>query len=179
MEIEDSDSVKASSKKPNIDLEYFFEPPTALSENDKSSRRICKLCKSITKQENTLVNQHTTLRRHLASKHKGAYYKWCKTTGFISMLPQDTKARCQEASNARSMEQTTVDSHFQKLEAGGQKILYSNEFFREAAIQWLVETDQPLQAFEHPSFVNMINIASKATRDISLPNRKQTRESIM
>jgi hypothetical protein len=38
---------------------------------------------------------------------------------------------------------------------------------------------QPVAAFEHPSFQNMIHIASRATRDVKIPNRKQTREEII
>jgi len=38
---------------------------------------------------------------------------------------------------------------------------------------------QPIQAFEHPSFRNMIDIAARATNGVTIPNRKVTREEIM
>lgn len=38
---------------------------------------------------------------------------------------------------------------------------------------------QPLQAFDHPSFQKMIDIAARATKDINIPNRKATRKHII
>lgn len=38
---------------------------------------------------------------------------------------------------------------------------------------------QPIQAVDHPSFKNMINIASRATNGVVLPNRNATRRDIM
>lgn len=38
---------------------------------------------------------------------------------------------------------------------------------------------QPIQAFEHPSFKNMINIAARATNGVKIPDRRQTRQAII
>ncbi|KAF8876423.1 hypothetical protein BD779DRAFT_1449448, partial [Infundibulicybe gibba] len=43
---------------------------------------------------------------------------------------------------------------------------YSDQLFRDAAIEWLVSTDQPLAALEHPKFINMINIVARATNGV-------------
>jgi hypothetical protein len=38
---------------------------------------------------------------------------------------------------------------------------------------------QPLQALEHPSFKEMIDIATQATNGVNIPNRKAVREEIL
>lgn len=58
------------------------------------------------------------------------------------MLPGDTKERKIAAAAESKTEQTHVDSHFRTLEPGEKPVPYSDELFQEAAIQWLVETDQ-------------------------------------
>jgi len=39
--------------------------------------------------------------------------------------------------------------------------------------------NQPIQAFEHPTFKHMISVASRATKGAKIPNRKQTRDEII
>ncbi|KIL54591.1 hypothetical protein M378DRAFT_31215, partial [Amanita muscaria Koide BX008] len=102
-----------------------------------------------------------TLRRHMAARHKGLYRGWCKSADFLSMLPEDAKARRKERD---SKEQTQLENHFQRVNPGDKPAPYSDELFKEALIRWLIETDQPVAAFEHPSFQNMINLAFWATR---------------
>lgn len=58
------------------------------------------------------------------------------------MLPDDARERKRADAAQSKVEQTHVDSHFQKLEPGEKEAPYSDELFKEAAIQWLVETDQ-------------------------------------
>ncbi|KAF8882548.1 hypothetical protein BD779DRAFT_1444683, partial [Infundibulicybe gibba] len=118
-----------------------------------------------------------TLRRHIASIHKGSYHKWCKTEDFLSMLPEDTHAR--KLDNDKKMQQTQVIDHFDVAEPRKIPVFYSDELFKEAAIEWLIATDQPIQAFEHPKFKNMIDVAASATNSVTLPNRKQAREVIV
>ncbi|KAF8150423.1 hypothetical protein BJ912DRAFT_869674, partial [Pholiota molesta] len=118
-----------------------------------------------------------TLRRHMASRHKGIYRTWCKTNSFISMLPEDTKAR--KADLLQKLEQSQVNEHFPKARPEDKPVPYSDELFKEAAVRWLVETDQPIQAFEHPSFKDMISTAARATRGVNIPGRKQARSHIM
>ncbi|KIK73801.1 hypothetical protein PAXRUDRAFT_106502, partial [Paxillus rubicundulus Ve08.2h10] len=37
---------------------------------------------------------------------------------------------------------------------------YSHKLFHEAAVEWVISTNQPLQSVKHPSFKKMINVAS-------------------
>ncbi|KAF8891446.1 hypothetical protein CPB84DRAFT_1641003, partial [Gymnopilus junonius] len=125
-----------------------------------------------------LVSDATTLRRHMQSAHAAVYRKWCKMNGFESMLPEDSKAR-RAALLEETLHQTEVDEHFQKQKLEDKPQPYSDKVFEEAAIQWLIETDQPVQAFEHPTFKKMIEIAGRATREVKIPSRKQTRAAIL
>lgn len=56
------------------------------------------------------------------------------------MLPDDARERKHVALAESKTEQIHVDSHFQTLEPGEKLAPYSDD--QEAAIQWLVETDQ-------------------------------------
>ncbi|KIL55713.1 hypothetical protein M378DRAFT_31805, partial [Amanita muscaria Koide BX008] len=102
---------------------------------------------------------------------QGLYRRWCKLTGFFSMIPEDTKARRQlEEAITSAKEQTQVDDHFHRIKPEDKPTPYSDEIFKEAAIRWLVETDQPVAAFEHPAFQRMIHITSRAgaTRSVQI-----------
>ena len=56
------------------------------------------------------------------------------------MLPEDSKARRDAA--AEKLKQSQVDDHFTVILEEEKPMPYSDEFFKEAAIQWLIETDQ-------------------------------------
>jgi len=70
-----------------------------------------------------------------------AYHKWCKDNGFESMLPEDAKAPHTEQLEILK-KQTTVDDHFSVQKPNQTPKPYSDSLFEEAAIQWLIETDQ-------------------------------------
>ncbi|PPQ83391.1 hypothetical protein CVT24_006497, partial [Panaeolus cyanescens] len=128
------------------------------------------------------TTQTTTLRRHMDNSHPGAYRAWAKAHNFTSMLPSDSKKRREELADATlKLQQTHVDAHFDVApEKPEPPEAYSDELFNEVAIQWLVETNQPLQAFEHPTFKRMIALAARAIRsDVKLLSRKQTRAEIL
>jgi hypothetical protein len=57
------------------------------------------------------------------------------------MIPEDAKMRRQEAI-ANAKEQTQVDDHFRQVKPEEKPVPYSDELFKEAVIQWLIETDQ-------------------------------------
>jgi hypothetical protein len=38
---------------------------------------------------------------------------------------------------------------------------------------------QPIQAFEHPTYQHMIEVAAQATRGVKIPGWKQTRQAII
>ena len=56
------------------------------------------------------------------------------------MLPKDSKAR--HAGKAEVLSQTLVVDHYTIQKPGDKPIPYSEEGFKEAAVQWLVEMDQ-------------------------------------
>ncbi|KAJ7818590.1 hypothetical protein B0H14DRAFT_2373085, partial [Mycena olivaceomarginata] len=130
-----------------------------------------------------IVAEPTTLRRHLESDHYNTYQRWAKKADFESALPGDRKAR--KAAATGPAVQPTLDSHLKELPAKEVIIPYSDARFREAAIEWLVATDQArdsslcaLYLLIHPKFVNMIDIASRAQDGVRIPGKKATRDEI-
>ena len=57
------------------------------------------------------------------------------------MLPDDAKARRAEQLETLK-KQTAVDDHFSAQKPDQKPKPYSDSIFEEAAIQWLIETDQ-------------------------------------
>ncbi|KZP20667.1 hypothetical protein FIBSPDRAFT_742018, partial [Athelia psychrophila] len=109
------------------------------------------------------------------------YNAWCASTGTESKLPQALKSKREAAADANAaLEQATLDSHLRNIHVKQKTIVYSDAEFRAASIEWLVSTDQqPIQAFEHPSFKRMIDVAARAVNGVIIPNRKATREEII
>lgn len=64
------------------------------------------------------------------------------------MLPDDTKAR-RAARLEETLRQTEVDDHFTTQKPEDRPQPYSDKAFEEAAIQWLIETDQVCPLFCH------------------------------
>ncbi|KAH9159939.1 hypothetical protein EDB89DRAFT_1857309, partial [Lactarius sanguifluus] len=120
-----------------------------------------------------IVADASTCRRHCESKHAGKYRNWCKKVGFESKLAGDVAARKLKAEQS----QCTIDSHLVEKKSANQ-VTYSDNLFRQVAIEWLVATDQPIQALDHPKFKEMINIASRATNGVKIPSCKATRYEI-
>jgi hypothetical protein len=60
------------------------------------------------------------------------------------MLPEDTKKHC-AAMVEESLCQSQVDEHFDKAKPEDKLKVYTDEIFKEAAIRWLIETNQVLQ----------------------------------
>jgi len=69
------------------------------------------------------------------------YRKWCQENNFESMLPEDAKAR-HAARVETTAKQTAVNDHFSTQKPEDKPKSYSDLLFEEAAIQWLIETDQ-------------------------------------
>ncbi|KAH7889502.1 hypothetical protein F5I97DRAFT_1792592, partial [Phlebopus sp. FC_14] len=72
-----------------------------------------------------------------------------------------------------------MDDHVRKIVPTKYVIPYSDVLFREAAVEWLITTNQPIQAVDHPSFKKMVDIASQATKSVIIPNQNITRREIM
>ncbi|KAH8981786.1 hypothetical protein EDB86DRAFT_2812693, partial [Lactarius hatsudake] len=130
------------------------------------------------KVEKIIISEHSTLRRHMASLHSCRYRKWCEANRFDSMLPEDTKQRREAAlDTSLQTQQTTLTAHFNPREP--DLTPYSDSAFEAAAIAWLIQTNQPIQAFKNPAFKKMIDITSRATRGITLPAPKKTRTLVI
>ncbi|KAH9969346.1 hypothetical protein BJV74DRAFT_889793 [Russula compacta] len=107
----------------------------------------CKLCLNHT----GIVADPSTCRQHCELKHAGKYRNWCKKAGFELKLAGDVAAWKLKAKQS----QWTIDGHL-------------------ASIEWLVATDQPISALNHPKFKEMINIAACATNGVKIPGCKAT-----
>ncbi|PPQ85442.1 hypothetical protein CVT24_002947 [Panaeolus cyanescens] len=186
-DIEEFEPTILNKTRPTADVDHFFQPAAKpeLPKGDKKKRSFCKSCMTgaggCVKKNTLLFAETTTQRRHLEYAHEGLYRKWSKANNFESMLPKDRQRKRAELADAvLKLQQTNVTSHFDVAPAKEpQPETYSDELFKEVAIEWLIETNQPIQAFEHPSFKRMIELAARATRGIQLPSRKQTRAEIL
>lgn len=52
------------------------------------------------------------------------------------------KKRKDEAAAAAALDQTTLDSHLRDIPSKEHVLPYTDALFREAAIEWLISTDQ-------------------------------------
>ncbi|KAG0700114.1 hypothetical protein DFH29DRAFT_807956, partial [Suillus ampliporus] len=94
------------------------------------------------------------------------YIQWADTNKFASMLLRDTK-HCKLDAAADS--QAHLNAHLSEKKPKDHIVPYSDALFCEAAIEWLIETDQPIDALNHKSFRYMINTAARATNGIKIP----------
>ncbi|KAF8957688.1 hypothetical protein BDZ97DRAFT_1669493 [Flammula alnicola] len=127
----------------------------------------------------TIVSEATTLRRHIEANHLTKYITWCDKNNFESKLPKAVKARKDAKEAEDRSKQSSLDPHLEERPPKETFVPYSDSLFREAAIEWLIATDQPIQALEHPSFQKMIDIAARGTKGVKIPNRKATRKHII
>ncbi|KAG1827932.1 hypothetical protein EV424DRAFT_1319071 [Suillus variegatus] len=127
----------------------------------------------LNRKECILVNEISTLRRHAEAKFSAKYRKWAKEHLFESMLPGDIKARKENAA------QQSINAHLTERKLAQRVVSYTDRLFKQAAIEWLVSTDQPIQALEHPKFKEMIDIVARTTNGVKIPGRKATRAEII
>ncbi|PIL30447.1 hypothetical protein GSI_07146 [Ganoderma sinense ZZ0214-1] len=114
------------------------------------------------------------LRCHLQAFHKPRYIKWYNSNDFISKLPNDIKL--QKENIEKKGWQTMLDPHMKEKE---QVIPYLDELFNEVACHWLIATDQLLQALQHPSFKEIIDVVAHTTKGIKIDNLRSTCERIL
>lgn len=57
------------------------------------------------------------------------------------MLAEDSKERHKAVAN-ELLKQISVDDHFKKVTTEDKPTPYTDELFKEAAIEWLIETNQ-------------------------------------
>ncbi|KAF8180608.1 hypothetical protein BJ912DRAFT_855081, partial [Pholiota molesta] len=126
-----------------------------------------------------IVPDVTTCRRHIESQHEARYTRWCEKNNFESKLPKVVKERASKAKEAEALKQARLDPHLQERVPEVKKVVYSDALFRDAAIEWLIATDQPIQAVNHPKFKEMIDIAAAATKGVNIPSAKVARKHII
>ncbi|KAJ3531266.1 hypothetical protein NM688_g7598 [Phlebia brevispora] len=172
--VQEIEDIQPSVSERRKDIDQFFRPTTdrrGINGRMKPHRQ-CKLCSTY------IVHEATTLRRHLGARYAGAYRKWALENDFQSKLPDDVKKR-KEAFNAVKAQQATLDAHLHEMPKKERVYAYTELAFRCAAIEWLIATDQPLDALEHPKYVDMIQTAARATNGVTIPSRKTCRQEIM
>ncbi|KAF8574103.1 hypothetical protein K439DRAFT_1373364 [Ramaria rubella] len=128
-----------------------------------------------------IVDEVTTLQWHIEANHKGAYEKWVRETpGTKKKLPKHLKQLRMEATRVTNdLPQSALTDHFGPAPPAEIIIPYSDEQLKQAAMEWLIATDQPIQALEHPKFVEMIEVAARAKNSVKVPTGKATRKGIM
>ncbi|KAJ6593318.1 hypothetical protein B0H19DRAFT_17359 [Mycena capillaripes] len=161
---------------PSADVLHFsgktFYKPSKDGSADKL-HRTCTICNK------DLVADVSTHRRHYTKFHKSEYHAWCDQNDVESKLEEDVKARQQaqkaEELKQKVLKQQSLDSYLREKPA--RLAPYTDELLLDAAIQWLIATDQ--DALTHPKFKEMIDIAARATEGVNLPNSAQTRDAII
>ncbi|KAH8982577.1 hypothetical protein EDB92DRAFT_2040844, partial [Lactarius akahatsu] len=114
----------------------------------------------------------------MASLHLHQYRKWCEANNFDLMLPEDTKQQREAAlDSSLKTQRTTLATHFDPCEP--DLTPYSDSAFEATTIAWLIQTNQPIQAFKSPAFKKMMDIMSQATCGITLPAPKKTHGHIV
>ncbi|KAG2098456.1 uncharacterized protein F5147DRAFT_557572, partial [Suillus discolor] len=124
------------------------------------------------------VKDLSTCRRHLEKDHELTYNKWAGENSFDSMLLKAVAKRRNDTLKA-SASQTGLDNHLHERPKAERILPYSDKLFREAATEWLIATDQPIQALDHPNFHKLVDVASRATNGVKIPDRKVTRAEII
>ena len=108
------------------------------------------------RDKKSLVNEVTTLRRHLEAHHsvswlvlglsfiskldfcQGKYHKWAQDANFESRLPGDIKKRKAATEHATR----TLDRDLKEKKLKDRVVPYTDKLFSQVAIEWLVATDQ-------------------------------------
>jgi hypothetical protein len=85
------------------------------------------------------------------------------------MLPEDTKKR-RVSMIEDSLYQSQVHEHFDMAKPEDKPKVYTDEIFKEAAIRWLIETNQVRTAI--PCLHTVLNIYDSLFRLSSIPRSK-------
>jgi hypothetical protein len=124
-----------------------------------------------------IVADASTCRRHCESKHavnpthfwkrdarslpaQGKYRNWCKKTGFESKLAGDIAARKLKLEQS----QRTIDSYLVEKNFPDGTASYSDDLFQQAAIEWLVATDQVSLDMHFGLAMVLLMLCSRLTR---------------
>ncbi|KAF8647235.1 hypothetical protein AX14_009009 [Amanita brunnescens Koide BX004] len=106
------------------------------------------------------------------------YHDWAQKNDFESKLSIDVKAHKQQKATENDS-QSTLDAHLHEWPPPAKVIKYSDAAFMQAVLEWLVTTNQPLDATNHPKFKEMIDIAVHAENGVCIPTIKATCQGII
>ena len=79
---------------------------------------------------------------------KSKYNVWCNKNDFESKLPKAIKTRKDAKAAEDRSKQSSLDPHLEERRKE-TFVPYSDSLFREAAIEWLVATDQVFCSLSH------------------------------
>ena len=82
------------------------------------------------------------------------------------MLPSDAKER--KAAEHVTLQQTQVNDHFAKALPDDKPPPYTDELFKEAAIEWLIQTDQVSFCFKYKIYYPNLSILAHPSLRTSL-----------
>ncbi|KAF8452894.1 hypothetical protein L210DRAFT_3639332 [Boletus edulis BED1] len=117
-------NIKKRREEKTQDVVAFFSAVRSSTSAGKVRRvRDCHPCRKA-KHPCELVADASTCRRHLASKHKALYYKWCQENGFESMLAEDSQNR-RKAAISTNLKQSALDTHLREPTAETTKPYYT------------------------------------------------------
>ncbi|KAJ7131123.1 hypothetical protein C8R44DRAFT_583248, partial [Mycena epipterygia] len=97
--------------------------------------------------------------------------------GSWKILKHAKKAADDAEEAKQKLQQKTLDPHLE--EKPERVIRYTDQLFLDAAVEWLIATDQPIDALNHPKFKEMIDVAARAHDGVKIPGRKSTRAEIL
>lgn len=174
--IQDIEDPTARREDRSRDINQFFQRVIKI---DKKGYRRCTLCKLYVYDDSyslalTTAGYHrnisahnSTLRRHLEAHHKvrcilfglswyahrtfkqAKYRAWCADNEYASKLPKDRQEA--KAAQNNSLTQQSLSGYLTD-----PPIVYSDEAFRAAAIQWLAQADLVSNHSSLASFIDSI-----------------------
>ncbi|KAF8572545.1 hypothetical protein K439DRAFT_1317798, partial [Ramaria rubella] len=117
-----------------------------------------------------IVDEVTTLQWHIEANHQGAHGKWVpETPGTENKLPKHLnleQLRMEGTRVTNDLPQSALTDHFGPAPPAGIVIPYSDERFKQASEGWFWGDLMPIQALEHPKFVEMIDVAAWAKNGV-------------
>ena len=137
------------------------------------------------RQDTTIVDQATTPRRHLQVFHsvgliftalelhvyastyyyQGRYRKWAQDTNFESKLPGDILKRKAAAEQVTR----TLDRDLREKKPAERIVKYSDCAFHQAAIEWLVASDQASRRICGIAISHVLFTANPSSRSSQVP----------
>ncbi|KAF9456143.1 ribonuclease H-like domain-containing protein [Collybia nuda] len=166
LDTSDKDNGDTSDIQSHISL-----PGPSIYEKQGSSGKMkkhqdCKICSILPfpiGSKITLIADCSTIRRHIAFKHKKKYHAWAKANHFESKLAEDVSQRKKERL-ASEAQQSKLDPHLQMRVPTKRVIPYSDQLFRQAAVEWLIATDQYAEKAQHA-----FSASKKTTLHLAIP----------